>query len=62
MVINNLDNSSEEFLKNYDWPGNVRELENLFKRICVLFQDNIISSEMLSEMIENIDKSPSIKE
>ncbi len=56
-----LDNSSEEFLKNYIWPGNVRELENLFKRICVLFQDNIISSEILSEMIEDIDKSPSIK-
>ena len=57
-----IDNSSEEFLKNYNWPGNVRELENLIKRICVLFQDNIISSEILDEMLENKVNSSPIKE
>ena len=47
-----MDSSSEEFLKSYNWPGNVRELENLFKRISVLYSDQIITSEIFIEILE----------
>ena len=47
-----MDPSSEEFLKSYNWPGNVRELENLFKRISVLYSDQVITSEIFTEILE----------
>ena len=48
----NLDHTAENFLINYHWPGNVRELENLFKRICALSSENIITSEIIEEYID----------
>ncbi len=47
-----LDSNGIEFLKNYSWPGNIRELENLFKRVCALSKDRIITSEILSEFLD----------
>ena len=52
-----LDASALEFLKNYNWPGNIRELENLFKRVCALSADKIITGEILSELLDKQDKS-----
>jgi two-component system nitrogen regulation response regulator GlnG len=46
------DSSAINYLKNYGWPGNVRELENLFKRISVLTQDNIISSISIEDYLD----------
>ena len=36
-----------EVLKSYTWPGNVRELENLIRRICVLYQQDSITAEII---------------
>ena len=47
-----MESSSEEFLKSYNWPGNVRELENLFKRISVLYSDQVITREIFTEILE----------
>ena len=47
-----LDSNGIEFLKNYSWPGNIRELENLFKRVCALSTDRIITGEILSEFLD----------
>ena len=47
-----MDNSALEFLKGYNWPGNIRELENLFKRVCALSTEKIITGEILSELLD----------
>ena len=47
-----LDSNGIEFLKNYSWPGNIRELENLFKRVCALSTERIITGEILSEFLD----------
>ena len=48
----NLDSSAIQFLKRYEWPGNVRELENLFKRICALNTQKVISEDILYEYVD----------
>ena len=52
----NLDQSAVNYLKNYHWPGNVRELENIFKRICALSTDRIISKDQIIEFTDNFEK------
>ena len=47
-----LDSNGIEFLKNHTWPGNIRELENLFKRVCALSTDRIITGDILSEFLD----------
>ena len=50
--IKSLDSSAVEFLKNYSWPGNIRELENLFKRVCALSIEKIVTNDILSEYLD----------
>lgn len=38
-----LDPWAEQRLKAHDWPGNVRELENLLRRICAFYPDDVIT-------------------
>ena len=52
-----LDNSALEFMKNYSWPGNIRELENLFKRVCALSTEKIITSEILTDLLDKQEMS-----
>ena len=52
----NLDQSAIDYIKNYNWPGNVRELENIFKRVCALSSERIISKDNLIEFFDNIEK------
>ncbi|MCF6321057.1 MAG: nitrogen regulation protein NR(I) [Rhizobiaceae bacterium] len=41
-------------LREHRWPGNVRELENLVRRLCVLYQQDIIGEEIIrSELSTN---------
>ena len=47
-----LDSYGIEFLKNHTWPGNIRELENLFKRVCALSTERIITGDILSEFLD----------
>ena len=43
----NIDNSALERLKLYAWPGNVRELENLIRRICALYGEDLITARIV---------------
>ncbi len=52
-----LNDSATTFLKEYYWPGNVRELENLFKRVCALVSEKVITSETLEELMDKEKKT-----
>ncbi len=54
-----LDANAVEFLKSYNWPGNIRELENLFKRVCALSTEKIITGDILSELLDR-QETPNI--
>ena len=47
-----LDESALAFLKTYSWPGNIRELENVFKRVCALRTEKVITEGIISEFID----------
>ncbi len=42
-----IDAGALERLKAHDWPGNVRELENLIRRICALYAEELISARII---------------
>ena len=44
-----LDVKSLNILENYSWPGNVRELENFFKKISVLYTEEVITPDIIKE-------------
>ena len=50
-------------LQKYDWPGNVKELENLIRRICALYSDNLITDEIVqSELMEALPNKDKFKD
>ena len=50
-------------LQKYDWPGNVKELENLIRRICALYSDNLITDEIVqSELMEALPNRDKFKD
>ena len=42
-----IDQAALERLKTHPWPGNVRELENLIRRICALYAEELISARIV---------------
>jgi len=42
-----IDQGALERLKSHAWPGNVRELENLIRRICALYAEEMISARII---------------
>src|SRR5579862_7073568 len=42
-----IDQNALERLKAHPWPGNVRELENLIRRICALYAEELISARIV---------------
>ena len=59
-----LHENSSNLLENYDWPGNVRELENFFKKISILYSEEVITpliikSELNENKSEKIEKNTS---
>ena len=50
-----IDESCLELLENYRWPGNVRELENFFKKISVLYTENLITKNIISNEFNDIN-------
>jgi two-component system nitrogen regulation response regulator GlnG len=42
-----IDQSALDRLKLHEWPGNVRELENLIRRICALYGEEMITARIV---------------
>ena len=51
-----IDANALERLKRHAWPGNVRELENLIRRICALYGEELISARIIEK--ELADQQP----
>jgi two-component system nitrogen regulation response regulator GlnG len=54
-----IDAGALERLKTHSWPGNVRELENLIRRICALYAEELISARIVErELSEQATTAP----
>src|SRR5580700_6879921 len=53
-----IDAAALERLKSYDWPGNVRELENLIRRICALYGENLITARIVDRELQDQTATP----
>ena len=42
-----IDGAAVDRLKQHLWPGNVRELENLIRRICALYGEDLITARLI---------------
>ena len=42
-----VDQGAIDRLKTHPWPGNVRELENLIRRMCALYAEDVISARIV---------------
>jgi two-component system nitrogen regulation response regulator GlnG len=51
-----IDQGALDRLKSHTWPGNVRELENLIRRICALYAEDLITARIIER--ELTDHSP----
>jgi two-component system nitrogen regulation response regulator GlnG len=48
-----IDAPAIERLKAYEWPGNVRELENLVRRICALYAEELITARIVERELQD---------
>jgi two-component system nitrogen regulation response regulator GlnG len=54
-----IDAGALERLKTHAWPGNVRELENLIRRICALYAEEMITARIIErELSEQTAAAP----
>ncbi len=51
-----IDAAALDRLKQHPWPGNVRELENLVRRICALYGEDLITARIVER--ELVDQQP----
>ena len=54
-----IDASALDRLKQHPWPGNVRELENLIRRICALYGEDLITARIIER--ELTDHQPAVQ-
>ena len=47
-----------ERLKTHAWPGNVRELENLIRRICALYAEEMIGARIVERELSEQATAP----
>ncbi len=53
-----IDAAALDRLKQHPWPGNVRELENLIRRICALYGEDLITARIVER--ELADQQPTV--
>jgi len=53
-----IDTGALDRLKQHPWPGNVRELENLVRRICALYGEDLITARIVER--ELADQQPTV--
>ncbi len=54
-----VDQGALDRLKAHPWPGNVRELENLIRRMCALYAEDVISARIVErELREETSRTP----
>src|SRR6185436_8164992 len=53
-----IDAQALERLKRHAWPGNVRELENLVRRVCALYGEELITARIVEK--ELADQQPAM--
>jgi len=54
LVAKSFDNEALDALRVHSWPGNVRELENLVRRLCALYVEDVIDAQAVRlELSEN---------
>jgi two-component system nitrogen regulation response regulator GlnG len=46
-----LSDDAAQLMMTWHWPGNVRELQNMMQRLAVLSRENIITADMLRNML-----------
>jgi two-component system nitrogen regulation response regulator GlnG len=47
-----IDQSALDRLKTHPWPGNVRELENLIRRVCALYAEELITARIVERELQ----------
>jgi two-component system nitrogen regulation response regulator GlnG len=55
-----IESAALQRLKAHAWPGNVRELENLMRRICVLYDQELITAHMVEHELQDQDLAPAL--
>jgi two-component system repressor protein LuxO len=48
------DHDAELLLLQYDWPGNVRELQNVIRNVVVLYDQEVVSADMLPHPLNGL--------
>jgi two-component system nitrogen regulation response regulator GlnG len=54
-----IDAAALDRLKQHPWPGNVRELENLVRRVCALYGEDLITARIVER--ELADQQPAVQ-
>ncbi len=55
LVAKSFDNEALDALRAHSWPGNVRELENLVRRLCALYVEDVIGAEAVRLELSETD-------